>query len=395
VSPLHVAVDRRNQTFALACVGACDAGDRLFTRIDSRGNVIFSKELTPKRSVARLDLMALSKDGRVGLAGDRVAPDGTTQLTVAVFRRDGRLEWQAHDRASAHALDATFDTQGELVVVGAASGGGGLAVAFGPNPHRRIEWRFAAPDGSFERVRADAHGALSIAGNVGASNGAVQGKMWRLHRRGRLAWTYTSPETNVRFATPGVALAVDGDGNSALVSLRSGPSTSEGETVLRFVTTLLDAQGSVRWVSEVFSGVNRPGLLDAAFSSCGDITEFGRRQGSARIGGDFKTVRFDDSGGLLWDIEDDFDFPETQPAAMAIGTDDTIAEVGTVFEHLDQRPGTGWIAVYGNDGTLLSARAAPSVLVDVARDSADGIVTIGQDGSSTVVSRETESGTPH
>src|SRR5581483_5655883 len=101
------------------------------------------------------------------------------------------------------------------------------------------------------------------------------------------------------------------------------------------------------------------------------------------------------SGNALWGHDDDqFGFVDTRPAAMAVGADNSVAEVGAVLAKLDQNPPTGWIAVYGNDGSLLSGRPAMDVAVDVARDSADGIITIGHLDASTVVSRGTESGTP-
>src|SRR5215471_19001367 len=66
VSPLHLAVDRRDQAFVLACIRPCDDGDRLFARVDANGSVVFSKELGANHGVKRFDLIALSKDGGWG-----------------------------------------------------------------------------------------------------------------------------------------------------------------------------------------------------------------------------------------------------------------------------------------------------------------------------------------
>ncbi len=389
VSPLHVAVDRRDQTFVLACVGACDAGDRFFARVDARGRTVFSKQLRGDHETTRLDQLAVSKDGRIGLAGDLVAPDGTTRFTVAIFSRDGRLEWQANDHAPAHALDAVFDAKGDFIVVGAATDGSGLAVAFDPRGRRHVAWRFGSPHAAFSRVRTDARGGVSIAGTVPSGGFSTPAQIWRLEGRGHLAWTYTPPAP-----TASVTLAVDDAGDSAFVSTKFHPTTTDGETPVAFVTTLLDVRGTVRWISQLDFQVTPAVLLDAAFSPCGDVTVFGRTRAGGRITFLFDTARFDANGNTIWlKNDEDFGFLATTPAAMALGSDGDVAEVGVVLADLNQ-PGKGWIALYGNDGSLLGTESVPAMLVDVARDSADGIVTLGHLDATTVVTRQPELGTP-
>lgn len=383
VTPLHVAVDRGDHTFVLACVGPCDAGERLLVRIDSDGEVAFSERLSSEMEPARLDVLNVSLDGRVGLAGDRVAPDGTTRMVAAVFRRDGRLEWQAHDDTPAHALDATFGAAGELVVVGAASDGSGIASAFSRRARGSLEWRFTTPNAGFSRVRSDHSGSVSIAGLIPGASGQLA-TAWRLHRGGRLAWTYTAPG-----ATTGATLAVDAERNTALVSTNFRPPTPE-ERPLDFVTTKLDARGEVLWTQSEEGGVNVSKPLDAVFRLRDDLTVFARRQAPGRFGRMFETFRYDARGHKLWGNENDFGFASADPAAMALDPDGDVAEIGTAFA--DVTSPTGFLAVYRSDGSLLRTRFDPSHLVDVARDSTGGIIVLGARGASTVVTREEETG---
>ncbi len=376
ITALEIAVDAMDRTFVLSCVGPCDAGNRLLSRIDRSGALAFSEQVTSRDGGERLDFLRISEDGRVGLAGDRVLPDGSTEFAVAVFHGDGRLEWRAHDDRPAHALDAAFGARGDVMVVGAASDGDGLGVAFGPTP-RHVEWRFTTPNATFSRVRSDDRGFTSIAGTDVGNLATV----WHLRGRGHLVFTYSAPDP-----TRSVALAVDDHGETLLASTQDRPRTLEGDTPLYLVTTKLDAVGDVVFTRFVDFGVQGSQLIDAAFGPCETVTVFGRHQGTARFGGDFQTTRYDEGGDLLWSNDDNFGFPDANPAAMALDHDGDVAEVGNVVVHVDQQ--SGFLVVYGADGAVQTTRFDPRGLVDVARDSTGGIVVLGTLGADAVVTRE-------
>jgi hypothetical protein len=128
--------------------------------------------------------------------------------------------------------------------------------------------------------------------------------------------------------------------------------------------------------------------LDAAFGPRDSVTAFGRHQGTARFGGDFQTTRYDEDGNLLWSNDDNFGFPDASPAAMALDRNSDVAEVGNVFVSITQT--SGFVALYAADGRLQKTRLDPSRLVDVARDSAGGIIVLGAHEASTIVTREPE-----
>jgi hypothetical protein len=380
VSPLRLVVDPHGNTFLLACVGACEAGDRLFAKLDRRGKVRFSKRLSARHEVQQFDLLSLSKNGeRVGVAGNQVDADSSTEFAAEVFDDDGHVLARSHDEAPATAADANFSKKGHIIVVGRTSESSGLAVSFDPSDRHGIEWRFSAPDARFTRIRSDRTGSSSIAGTTVADPIHNVAAVWRLSGQGALEWSFTAPPEPSR--PP--ALAVDNRGNTALVSTRPGPE-ADGASPVRFITTKLDAGGSVLWTVDEGVGANSSTPIEAMFGRQGELTVFGSLGSGGRPSQEFHTTRYNEAGVRLWSNSDDFGFFTANPTAMDLDQHGGVAEVG-VAGSLDRR--TGIVVVYDADGNLRATQRDPARLVDVGTDRDGGVIVLGALDDNTVVTR--------
>jgi hypothetical protein len=275
-------------------------------KYNSAGQQLWVARYDSQNGSGEATALAIDTSGNIYVTGGSSGPDGSTDYATVKYNSDGQQQWVAlysgpetvgGDYANAIAVDDS----GNVYVTG-ESGGSGTSGDYATvkyNSAGQQQWvaRYDGPVHQFDGALAialDNVGNVYVTGSSFGSGGNYDYATIKYSPSGQEQWVarYNGPPNGLDF---GLALAVDGSGNTYATGWSEGSGTSDD-----YATVKYDSAGQQQWVARY----NGPGNhVDDAFAialdGSGNVYVTGDSDGPDGDD-DFATIKYNSAGQQQW-----------------------------------------------------------------------------------------------
>jgi len=279
-----------------------DSGDVILIKVDSLGNVVWSKRYGGPREERAFSVKQTSDGGYITVARTKSFVD-TTKWDVLLIKTDpnGNLQWArvySNRSLDDEPSDVIETSDGGYLVVGGAQPGSGLTnviLVMKINSSGALQWVRWFGDTIYQdqaySVKRTSDGGYIVAGRTGSYGfGNADIFLMKLDGSGNVVWAKAYGSSGADF---GYDVQITSDGGFVVV----GYYTSSGDTNAIIVKT--NSSGNVQW-NRVLGGTQMESFYSVAQTSDGGFIATGITRSFGLGSADVFLARFNSSGTLQW-----------------------------------------------------------------------------------------------